>query len=125
MRENRAYHKLKRTFPTAHWQRVETWVTPGIFDTNACFVGVEVWVECKQTARPKTSRGKLHFDIKKEQIVWELKRRMSGGRTFVAIMVDSTMYLLPGRLIGMLSNSVHEDYLIQHCIDHRRLFNEA
>lgn len=122
MKESRAYHKLKEIFPHAHWQRIETPISPGIFDVNVCWNGVESWVECKQTTKPKTDRGRLHFEIKPAQIAWEWKRRSVGGRTFVAIMADSDFFLLRGYHLKELKQSVHVSFLHEHALEHKELF---
>ena len=97
MAELRAYAYLKARFPAAHFQRLETWAGVGVPDINACFRGVEAWVECKEILRPaKASSPIRHPKVREAQIAWETHRRFVGGRTFVALMLGEEFRLLPG-----------------------------
>lgn len=109
--ENRAYKALKRLHPSAHAVRIETWTGNGIFDANLCKDGIEVWVECKQTDRPKKKETPIKAKVRKGQIPWEYERRRAGGRTYVALMVDSELYLLPGEKIKDLVNGIEQTLL--------------
>lgn len=111
MRETRAYTKLKKLYPRAHWIRIESWTEPGIFDLNGCFNGCDVWIECKQVTRPKTRRGMIKPEVKKEQVVWEHNRRKVGGATYVALMVDMELYLFHGIALSALKKGVTQEWI--------------
>lgn len=123
MRETRALAILKRLYPKAHFQRIEGSFQGGIFDLNGCLDGVEVWVEMKQVARPKTARGMIHPEIKIGQVPWEHLRRAAGGRTFVALMVDQKLYLLPGCSIKELDRGITQGRLAELRLAEGSLFN--
>jgi len=109
--EKRAYKALKRLHPKAHFQRIETWTGEGIFDLNGCCDGQEVWVECKQTDRPKKKETPIKAKVRKGQIPWEYERRKAGGKTFVALMVDQELYLLSGDKIKDLVAGIEQKIL--------------
>ena len=122
MKENRAYERLKRLYPTAHWQRIESWTTPGILDINGCQDGVEIWVEAKQVAKPTRETSLIKPTVKKFQVSWEVTRRRAGGRTYVALMVGSEFYLLPGVMLAQLRDGIPYSILQLLKIDPRSLF---
>lgn len=65
--------------PRFHWQAIETGLTGrGIPDSNYCYTGTEGWVEFKQT------KG-WAVTLAPEQVAWHLRRRRSGGMTYVAV----------------------------------------
>jgi hypothetical protein len=123
MAENQAYKALRRRFPYAHWQRLETWTGTGIFDANACLDSVESWVECKEAKTPKTSRGLIQCKVRPAQVAWEFLRRASGGRTFVALYVYGKTYLLRGEHIGKLKKGVTQKWLEENQLDMLKLFS--
>ena len=96
MKETRAYDKLKTYHPTAHWQRIETWTGTGIWDVNAIKAGKEIWVECKQVKAPKRHTTLIKPKVEQAQVVWGFQRRLAGGKTYIAIMVGSELYVIPG-----------------------------
>lgn len=96
MRETRGLAVLKKLYPLAHFQTVGGCVNGGVLDVNGCQGGVECWVELKQHDRPRTGRGLIKPPVMRGQPAWEALRRQAGGRTFVALMVDHELYLLPG-----------------------------
>ena len=116
MKETRAYDRLAKIYAKAHWTRIETWTTPGVFDSNACWLGHEIWVECKQTRRPKTSRGLLHFKVQQGQPVWEAEHRQAGGKTYLALMVDSDLFVLSGKFIRSIKEPVAEAWLMENAL---------
>ena len=111
MRETRGLAHLKKQFPRAHFQRVETWAGSGVPDTNCCMDGVEAWIELKQVSRPKTNRGLIKPKVKPEQIAWEALRRAAGGRTWVGLMVDHEFYLLRGKHLKELGIGISQTRL--------------
>lgn len=122
MRETRALAILKRLYPKAHWQRIEGSFSGGILDVNVCANGIEIWLEMKQTTRPKTKKGMIKAKIMPGQIGWERLRRDAGGRTFVAMMVDTDFYLLPGSCLLELSKGMSQQRLEELKLDERGLF---
>ena len=121
--ERRAYKHLKKLFPAAHFQRLETWTGVGIFDANACHKGVEAWVECKDVEEPKrlTTQIKSH-KVRPAQIAWEAARRNAGGRTFVGLMVGRRFYLLPGSCLVELRDGMSRDRLTEAALNPENLF---
>lgn len=73
---------FRQHLPFVHWQSVETALTgSGVPDSNACYLGVEWWVEYKQTTTDKIKLNKtIPF-----QVAWHERRNRAGGRTFVAV----------------------------------------
>ena len=128
MRETRALDALKRLYPLADFQTISGLVQGGVFDCNACQLGadglgVEVWVEFKQHARPKTEVGRVRPAVRPGQVGWEARRRAAGGRTFVALMLDSTLYLLPGWCIKELKYGMTMARVEELRLDSRSLFD--
>ena len=109
--ELRAYQKLKKLHPSAHFQRIETWAGVGIFDCNACKDGVEVWIEFKNGRMSK--KGIIKAKVRKAQKVWQMERERRGGRTFVGLMLEDKMFLLPGYLLRSLSVGMPSIKLIE------------
>lgn len=104
MGESRAYQRLKKMYPPprTHWQRLESWTGTGIFDVNACSLGREIWVECKEAHIRKRDLVIL-AKVRPAQIAWEHLRREAGGRTFVAFMLGSALCIIPGEFLKNLS----------------------
>ena len=122
--ELRAYRHLKKLFPSADFQRIESWTGTGIPDANACKDGVESWIECKDVDEPKRLSTLIkHHKVKPEQIAWELRRRKAGGRTFVALMVGKKFYLLPGKCLVELRQGMTREYLCRMALTTDLLFD--
>lgn len=121
MRENRAYKRLKKLYPAAHWQRIETWAGAGVFDINGCYNGIEAWIECKQASKPYKN-GLVKPKIRITQIGWEYERRRAGGRTFLALMVGSELYILKGHYIKILMYGITLSSLKAMAINHEEMF---
>ena len=104
MAESRAYQKLKKAYPQAHWQRFESWTGIGVFDTNACYNGREIWIELKEVIPPKklTDDWIVKPKVRPSQIAWQALKQQAGGITLIAIMVGTAMYILPGHMIAEL-----------------------
>ena len=104
MAESRAYKRLKAYYPEAHWQRFESWTGVGVFDTNACLNGKEIWVELKEVVPPKklTDQWCVKPKVRPSQIAWQALREKAGGKTYIAIMIGPAMYILQGKLISEL-----------------------
>ncbi len=98
MAETRAHQRLKKAWPRAHWQRFESWTGIGVFDTNGCHNGQEIWVEFKEVIPPKslTDAWVVKPKVRPSQIAWEALKRHAGGVTYVAIMVGPAMYIIHG-----------------------------
>lgn len=106
MRENRAYHRLKKRWPAAHWQRFESWTGAGIFDVNGCNFGREIWVECKQGTVKKN--GIISCKVRSAQVAWEFARRKAGGNTYIALLLGKELLILPGANISILNGMPHD-----------------
>lgn len=108
MAEARAYKKLKRMFPDAHWQRLESWTGTGIFDSNVCRLGYEYWIEFKEVTPPKnlTDNWVVKPKVRPAQIAWQAMREAAGGNTLIAIMVGRGLYVIPGNCIQELSKGM-------------------
>lgn len=120
--ETRAYNRLKRHFPRAHWQRLESWTGTGILDANGCLHGVENWVECKEGSNPKTTRGLVRTKVRPAQVAWEYLRRQAGGRTWVALLVGDELFLLRGHHLAALKNGVTREWLEKENVPRDLLF---
>lgn len=122
MAENRAYQRLKKLHPNAHWQRLETWASMGIADCNGCYNEVEVWVELKEGRVKKDGIIALNNPVRPAQIAWEHLRRAAGGHTYVALMLDRELFLLPGYTLALFRNGLSYDGIKLCCLDPVRLF---
>lgn len=109
--ENRAYDRLKRHFPTAFWQRYETWTGTGIFDSSGTLQGCHSWVENKQVDRPKTKRGLIKPKVRPAQVAWEALMRRAGGVTRIALLVGSELYILNGFRLRYLKAGITQEQL--------------
>lgn len=125
MKETRGHKILRKLHPSADWLRVETWTQPGVFDSNACYKGTEVWVELKQVPLPKRKATLICPKVRLAQIIWEKRRRTMGGRTFIALMVGSSLYILPGKHLQTLSEGIPQELLFMYTIDPKELFNHV
>jgi hypothetical protein len=89
-------HLIQTNLPLVDWARVETWaVGPGMPDLNGCYLGQDVWVECKATYGWMVSRVRI------PQVAWLERRARAGGRCWVAVRQrgsrrDSLWLLGPG-----------------------------
>ena len=124
MRETRCLDRLKKLFPLAHWQTISGLAQGGVFDSNACYNGCEVWVEFKQHERPRTSRGLIRPKVQPGQIGWQALRQQAGGKTYVALMLASDFYLLPGWAIKELMTGINLERLEELKLDPLRLFDK-
>src|SRR5262245_13192477 len=72
------------------WQSIEiVGVGSGVPDGNYCCSGVEGWVEFK------AARG-WRVPMRPTQVAWIERRCRAGGRVFVAVRRDQSLYLYPG-----------------------------
>ena len=118
MAETRAHKRLKKAHPTAHWQRFESWSGVGVFDSNSCKDGREIWVEFKEVKPPKklTDAWVVKPKVRPSQVAWQALREQAGGITFVALMVGPKMYILPGAAIQWLKHGMLYGHVKQHNI---------
>lgn len=123
MRETRALAVLKRLYPKAHFQTISGNVVGGVLDVNACCDGIEVWVELKQHHRPKKADGLIKPPVMAGQPAWEALRTQAGGRCYVALMLDSDLYLLPGSSLRELAKGINGARLEELKLDSMSLFN--
>jgi len=108
MAESRAYRRLIKAHPKAHWIRLESWASLGVFDSNACYNGREIWVENKEVVPPKTITDDwiVKPKVRPSQVAWQALRQKVGGLTYIAVMVGSKMYVIPGRHIVALRDGM-------------------
>jgi len=92
--ERRAYHRMKRAFPQADWQRVENRVGSGAPDVNVCYKGVEMWVENKEGRL--NLDGRVRAKIRPAQRAWATRRMNAGGQVRMALLVRKDLYILQG-----------------------------
>ena len=123
MRETRALGMLKKIFPRAHWQTVSGMAQGGVFDSNACFNSCEIWVEFKQAKKPKTARGLIRPKVQVGQPAWQALREQAGGRTYVALLLDSELYVLPGAAIRELASGITFQRLVELRLDEKTMFD--
>jgi Holliday junction resolvase len=68
---------MERDLPGVHLQRIETGMTGrGIPDVNACYRGVEAWLELKVVEGRRVL-------LRPEQVAWHAKRAAVGGNNFI------------------------------------------
>lgn len=120
MAEKRVFAHLKKLYPRAHWQRIETWAGAGVFDINGCYNGVEIWVEAKEIHWLKKSNV-IKAKVRKAQKSWQAMRQRSGARTFLGIMNGSKLMILPGSYIQYLEGGLKCRYVQQYHLN--SLFN--
>lgn len=73
--------------------RVENMVGSGVFDCNACYRGVEFWMEGKYLMElPKRHDSKVKFGLRDEQRTWALKRLAVGGKLFLWVRVGGDLH---------------------------------
>lgn len=92
----------------AHWQRFESWTGIGVFDTNACYQGREIWVELKEVIPPQklTDEWIVKPKVRPSQIAWQKLKSEAGGITYIAIMVGVVMYIIDGKHIRELRDGI-------------------
>jgi len=125
MHENRVLNRLKKVWPKAHWQTVSGMAQGGVFDCNSCFNSCEIWVEFKQAKKPKTPRGLIKPKVQKGQPAWQALREQAGGRTYVALLLDSELLILPGAAIIELASGITFQRLLELRLDEKTMFNAA
>ena len=108
MTETRAHKRLKQAHPRAHWQRFESWTGIGVFDSNACKDGREIWVEFKEVIPPKklTDEWVVKPRVRPSQVAWQALKQQAGGKTYIAIMVGKDMYIIKGQFIRQLKTGM-------------------
>lgn len=98
MRETRAQTALKKLYPRAFFQRIETSCGTGIFDANCLFpTGHEVWFEYKQVKKKKqhTRQTIYKTGLRETQKVWAIERLLHGAENlYMAIMFDSQLHII-------------------------------
>ena len=120
MSEKRVFQHLKKLYPKAHWQRIETWAGAGVFDINGCYNGVEIWVEAKEISWLKKTNT-IKAKVRKAQKSWQAMRERAGARTFVGVMASTKLCILPGKYIAYLDHGLHCDHVQQYHLN--SLFN--
>lgn len=87
---------LHKNTPQVDWARVENLVGTGICDVNGCLNGVCVWIENKLV------RSGFKIKFQPTQPAWILRRIAHGGRVFILVRKDNTLYLYHGKQVQAL-----------------------
>lgn len=70
---------FRANLPHFDWVSIESGLTgSGIPDSNACYNGIEFWVEYKLSQSNKVT-------LRPDQVGWHMRRSRKGGRTFIAV----------------------------------------
>lgn len=127
MAESRAYKRLKTLHKAAHWQRFESWSGVGVFDSNACYRDVEIWVENKEVRDVKfrSPDWVVKAKVRRSQVAWQAERQRRGGRTFVAVMIGPDLFVIPGRFLAALGQGIPYANLEAHRINPKEIFNDT
>lgn len=105
-----------------HMTRVENRVGAGASDVEACFGGVQLWIELKTAARPTKPGTRIKPRFEATQWPWHRRRHQSGSPTFVLLQVgqgsgdDVARYLLPGTLIPQLESPGMTEYELRQAM---------
>ena len=92
---------IRKNLKQVHWVTIETWTTYGVADLNACYDGVEFWVELKEV------RAGKKVDVRPHQVGWHHQRSRAGGRTWFLVRVVKLdeIWLYPGPWGSALATS--------------------
>lgn len=99
-----------------HMNRVENRVGAGCSDVEACFGGVQLWIELKTAPRPVKPGTRVKPRFETSQWPWHRRRHQAGTPTFVLLQVGQGAgdgvgrYLLPGTLIPQLESPGLTEY---------------
>ena len=91
--------RLVKPHLPGHVERVENVAVPGFPDVNGCFKELEYWVELKVS---KNKYKKVDVDrlLEDSQRVWIFKRLRVGGRVFVLVRQDKTLFIYQPELLS-------------------------
>lgn len=92
---------FKKYLPMVDWAPVESPMVMGIPDTNACYRGVEFWIEFKQAEAYRVL-------ITPHQVAWALRRTRHGGRVWIAVRQRQDNLVL---MTGMHAAALEEEGL--------------
>ena len=91
-KETQLYNSVKSLLPLVHWQRIESGaIGQGIPDINACFQGIEFWIELKIIVGHR-----FRSPLKAFQAAWITRRTNAGGRCFILAEKSCLWYLWRG-----------------------------
>ncbi|HEY6019199.1 MAG TPA: hypothetical protein VIY48_04650 [Candidatus Paceibacterota bacterium] len=101
MSESKDYQTLKKHAlePLDRIDRIENFLVIGMFDSNLCVEGAEVWVEFKSPVEPKKPTTALfgsNHKLSQEQKNWALRQRNAGGKCYILIATDKRWMLIDG-----------------------------
>ena len=123
MSENSATKTFRNNWASegAHPQRIEDKITPGIPDTNICWLGLEAWFEGKFLRKlPARDDTLVQFGSKGEprlrhQRNWLTTRAKAGGSAFWWVRVQDTCWFMCDHNFDWLKDGVRKDlFLAQH-----------
>jgi hypothetical protein len=117
MSEKQAYALFKKHIarPMDRIDRIESGLTvEGMPDINACFDGVECWIELKSPTEPKRATTPLfgsNHKLSMSQRNWFLRQRNAGGHAFILVCTDIRWLLLGGALADKLNEMTVDEMM--------------
>lgn len=78
---------------------------------NYCMSGIEGWIEIKcpkEPVKPTTSLFASNHKVEIEQSNWMLKQHNAGGLSWLFILTEKRIMLLPGSWVGLNPSAVNE-----------------
>ena len=87
---------IKKILPSALPQRIETWTSTGVFDSNWLVGESAIWIEYKQI-RKKKKHPICSYKIpwRDGQIVWAIKRLNKGAKDmYLALLIDKELIFI-------------------------------
>jgi hypothetical protein len=76
--DGRLRQLFKAHLPEFDWQSIDVTSGRGVPDSNACYDGIELWIEHKATKGQRVI-------VRPEQVAWIERRLRHGGRVFIAV----------------------------------------
>lgn len=93
--------------------RVENPISPGMPDTNCCFLGIgEFWVEIKAPTEPKRPTTPLfgsNHRITQTQMNWHRFQAQCGGKSYFFIDTDQRVLIVSGKLAERINEMTVEE----------------
>jgi hypothetical protein len=118
--EKKDYQTLRNNVPEPadRMDRIENIIVVGMPDINACFDGVEFWIELKSPKEPKRSTTPLfgsNHRLSQDQKNWFLRQRNARGKCYILIATDVHWLLIEGMcadrvnemtVVGLIAESI-------------------
>lgn len=109
MKESSFWSELRPRLPRGHYTRLESEISPGVFDVSFCVEGIEGFLELKYQRRLSGSLG-LRHGLRTTQLRWAEARLAHGGLLLAAVGVGSNFYLFRGPALLTLNDLPYKDY---------------